>query len=142
MKSSSSTLLFLAVGASIILGVIGFMMFNKQHEDLNAATADMTIEAAELFQAFEQDETSANATYLGKLLEVNGVVQEITETEGGGVLLVLREETEMFGVNCAFLSSEKSAISAIHIGSSAVVKGMCSGATIGGVDLARCVLTQ
>lgn len=130
----------------IILSLIGasvaVMLYNKQHTDLSASEAEIEIEANALFTAFEADEAQATAQYVDKLIQVSGSAQEITETEGGGMLIVLREETEMFGVNCSFLASEQASLQSIQVGDELRVKGLCSGATIGGVDLSRCILTE
>lgn len=140
MEFSSKNVLLIVLGAGLLAAVGAFMIYNKPHKDLNALTADVQLSATELYQAFEADETEANERFLGKLVEVDGQVQEMTETEGGGMLVVLREESDMFGVNCSFLPEEMSGTSALEIGSSVLVKGMCSGSTLAGVDLSRCVL--
>lgn len=140
--TASKRILALMIIVSLIAASIAVTLYNKQHTDLSTSEADIEIDAMALFSAFEADETKATAQYVDKLIKVSGTAQEITETEGGGMLVVLRDEMEMFGVNCSFLPTEQSAIQSLQIGDKLTIKGLCSGATIGGVDLSRCIISQ
>ncbi len=126
-------LLLLLLAGLAIGGTVGYMMWNKPHEDLSSATPDFVLDAQALFSDFETDEASANEKYLGKLVEVKGTVQEITETSDGGVSIILKGEMDMFGVNCAFLQHQD-----FEVGSEITVRGQCSGYLMD-VALARCV---
>ncbi|MEM7656215.1 MAG: hypothetical protein AAF399_08815 [Bacteroidota bacterium] len=122
-------------------GFVGYRMYNKPHQDLAAASAEVQLSASELFVAFEQDEAKANAEYLDKLIEVNGTVAEITPTNDGGMVVVLRGETDMFGVSCSFLPDESTQAKAVQVGQNIHIRGLCSGYLMD-VSLSRCIIAS
>ena len=131
-------LAFVVVG--VIGLVIGLSLFNKPHQDLSSADAAYQVEAASLFSEFESDETGANEKYLNKIIEVKGTVQEVKATGDGGMILVLGNAGEPFGVNCALLPEAKENASAIEKGATVKVKGICTGYLMD-VTLSRCVVS-
>ena len=94
-------LLLAVVGAGV-----GFMIYNKPHQNMQSAKSDFKMTAAELFSDFETNENAANEKYLDKLIELNGTVQSISEEENkvsitldaggmlGGVICQLDELSE------------------------------------------------
>jgi UDP-N-acetylmuramyl pentapeptide synthase len=63
--------LFGIVALVIGLGV-AYYLWNKPHRDIAAEDAAFALTADELFDAFEADETAANAKYLDKVVAVTG----------------------------------------------------------------------
>ena len=129
-------LLLLFVAATAIGALVAYMMYNKPHEDLLSSKPEYTLAAGALFTEFEADEQTANTKYLGKLVEVKGTVQEVSEAADGSVSVMLKGEMDMFGVNCSFLEPHD-----FKVGSEVTVRGKCSGYLMD-VALSRCVLIQ
>ncbi len=129
----------------VILGFVGTSMgiylYNKPHIDLANQQADISFAASKLFSEFETDENSANKKYLNKIIEVRGNIQEITKTDDGGLIIVLRGEEDIFGVNCAFEKKDAQKIVGIKTGKEITVKGFCTGMLMD-VNLSRCVLVK
>ncbi|HYG40184.1 MAG TPA: hypothetical protein VD908_16260, partial [Cytophagales bacterium] len=76
----------------IILAAVYF--YNKPSKNIAAAESDLSISANELFNKYSADETQANSSYLDKIIEVRGVVREISfVNENPSILLEAGHET-------------------------------------------------
>ena len=92
-------LLFLLV-AGIVGGLIGYKMWNKPHQDMASAKAEIAIAAGALFGEFDQNEEAANAKYLSKgangedkVIALTGTVKNV-ETAGSTVVYLEAGGTE------------------------------------------------
>jgi hypothetical protein len=139
MSQVTKKIPILLFALALIGGGIGFWMYNKPHQDLADSAADAQLSASELFASFEQDEAAANQQYLDKLIEVTGQVAEITPTDDGGAVVMLRGEADMFGVSCSFLPEESAAFQALEVGQTTTIRGLCSGYLMD-VSLSRCIV--
>ena len=69
-----------------------FFTYNKPHKDFSAAQADITLEAAELYEHYQNNLSDANLKFLDKVLLVNGPVTELNSNLviiGGNVVCSL-----------------------------------------------------
>jgi hypothetical protein len=128
-------LILLALG--LVGAAIGYKMWNKPHENMTTAKADASIEAAALFKAFNTDEASANAQYLGKTIAVTGKVKEVSKAEGTPVKITL-ETGDSFGVVCELDALSQHPRSDFAAGETVTFKGKCDGFNFD-VQLSRCV---
>lgn len=54
-----------------------FFTYNKPHKDFSAAQTDITLEAAKLYEHYQNNLSDANLKFLDKVLLVNGPVTKI-----------------------------------------------------------------
>ena len=54
-----------------------FFTYNKPHKDFSAAQTDITLEAAKLYERYQNDLSDANLKFLDKVLLLNGPVTEL-----------------------------------------------------------------
>ena len=54
-----------------------FFTYNKPHKDFSAAQTDITLEAAKLYEHYQNNLSDANLKFLDKVLLVNGPVTEL-----------------------------------------------------------------
>jgi len=54
-----------------------FFTYNKPHKDFSGAQADITLEAAELYEHYQNNLSDANLKFLDKILLVNGPLTEL-----------------------------------------------------------------
>jgi hypothetical protein len=134
MKYIKYLLLLAAIGAAV-----GFYMYNKPHQNMERAAADVTMTAPELFQAFEEDELAANEAYLDKVVEVKGKVQDVSKDDEGLTSLTLNSGSDMFGVICQFDELTDHSKTEFEVGEEVTVKGICTGKLMD-VVLVRCVV--
>jgi hypothetical protein len=129
----------LLVGILAVIGIgIGVMMYNKPHQNIKSAKADVSINAAELFAAYETDEAAANAQYLDKMIEVKGKVVEVKEGEDGNIGVTLDGGGMMFGVICELDNLTDHKRTEFPVGEEVTFKGICTGMLMD-VVLVRCV---
>lgn len=103
------------------------MLTPKGPLDISAAATELSINAGSLYAAFETDETKANGTYVGKVLEVSGQLNAIDKNEDGSYQLKLAADNPLGQVVCTLTSGNSTAVPNAKIGSTATVKGVCTG---------------
>jgi hypothetical protein len=118
-------------------GAVGYYLWNKPHENMQSAKADMAIDAAALFNEFNTDENAANTKYLDKTVAVSGTVKESNKTEDGTVKVSLDTGSD-FGVLCELDPLSQHARTDFAAGEKVVFKGICTGLNFD-VQLTRCV---
>ena len=130
-------IIILAIG--LVAGLaIGVYMYNKPLEGMDSQQADFAISAVDLYTAFDSDEENANTTYLGKVVQVNGVIQTISDTEEGQPSILLEAGGLMGGVICRLDPSAKGSFT---VGQPVTFRGECTGKLMD-VELARCVVIE
>ena len=123
----------------VLAGVaIGLYMYNKPHQNISKAKADLEMTAPELFSDFENDETAANTRYLDKIVAIEGVVKAVTKDENGMTSVTLEAGSDMFGVICQLDDFSKHKRSDFQEGEKVKFKGICTGVLMD-VVLVRCV---
>lgn len=114
----------------LILGTIGavvaYKIYNKPHIDVTEASVDITISANKILNEFSSDEAKANSKYLEKIIEVEGVVSE-TKNEKGKGIVTLKTNDDFGSILCHLSEKATSELSAIQIGESITIKGICTG---------------
>ena len=139
------TLLLIVLALVIVLGFYGYREYVRGNKDLQEVAAQVTISAPDLIKAFETDSASANRSYLGKIIAVEGTVKSV-EKEEGGATISLGEPGTMSSVRCSMDSAHLAEVAAVKAGQALTIKGACSGFNqdelLGSdVVLNRCVLT-
>jgi hypothetical protein len=115
----------IAFGAILIAAIlIGYYIYNKPVASTKNTRAEQTVTASELIAAYEAGEEQANASYLGKVIQVKGVVSSITE-EHGKKKVILDTGNPMSMVICEMETGTDMAD--ITTGKETSVKGVCSG---------------
>ena len=120
--------LLIAVLALGIIGAISYFSFmNAPKASSKGKKIELSIPAAELFKAFEQDETASNAKYMSKIIAVTGIIDEIEEDRNGAPVLFLQTGADVAGILCTLESSQKEKASGLKTGDAVTVKGVCTG---------------
>lgn len=114
--------------AVVVLGVIGagigYYMYNKPVASLENKKPDVEVSAAKLITDYEADEKAANDAYLGKVVQVNGKIANITSDEGK-MKIHLETENPISLVIAEMEDSSKTG--SLKTGDEIMLKGMCSG---------------
>jgi tRNA_anti-like len=125
----------LAVG--LIGGGIGYYQYNRPLATMSESKAAITTDAQTLFNAYEINETDANAKYNGKVVSVAGKVKEVTKAEK--VTIVLETESAMSSVLCNLDPTAQHAKIDFQPGETVKIKGECTGFLMD-VILERCIV--
>jgi hypothetical protein len=121
VKIALFVVLFIAV-AGILAALI---MYNKKHPDTAKAKPDFVVTATALQKEFEDNEKTASARYINKILEVNGTIASVTLADSIHLNISLKTGNDMSSVNCTFLT--KARPSDFVTGNDITLRGECSG---------------
>ncbi len=134
--------IFLMVAVLAIIGgiAVGVYMYNKPHENIAQMTPDYVVNAKDIVSEFAQNEANASSKYIGRIVEVSGLVVDKTTDAGGSITFSL--DDSMSGVSCTVDSADvnpnKPLLDKITVGDSAVFRGRCDG-MLTDIQLSRCV---
>lgn len=117
-------------------GYAGYKMWNKPHREVAGASADVALEATELYAQYTADEAAANALYLDKIVQVCGTVVQVSN-ENGLVTIQLDSGDLMGGVLCELDNFAAHDRTEFPAGERACFKGICTG-YLSDVVLNRC----
>ena len=128
--------LFVAIAG----GAIGYYFYNKKMPSMASEKSDVAVDAANLYQEFQDDETAATTKYLCKIVTVTGAVLESSTLEDGTPKVLLDTGSD-FSISCELDPNTKHARSEFEPGEKLTLKGECAGLNLD-VQLARCVIVQ
>ena len=123
-KKMKKIILLLAIIA-IAAASFGFYYYNKPRSGVSGVSPAYITDAKALFEEYTLDENAANAKYLGKALEVYGMVKSVETDDRGSMNVMINTGNEMGTVNCQFEKQDEMPV--IAKGNAVLVKGFCSG---------------
>ncbi len=110
----------------LVTSVICLLIYYKPHRSVSKEEAAFKLSVSQLVDAFSQNESQANSIYLGKILEVQGILKEIILNDSSLVLL-LGDTAQSTGVSCYLQKDQKDRYTTLKRGESVNVKGICNG---------------
>lgn len=131
-------ILFFAVLFLLILIGITFLQIFRPAKKLDKVKPDFIVTSSELFDDFLTDEDLANSKYTGKIIFVQGVIEEIIHNEGQ-TIIILQTDDLFSGISCRVSEKEHSKAVFLKQGQSIRIKGQCSGKLID-IILNNCVI--
>ncbi len=133
---------------AIVGGFYGYKEFNRKNESLTDATPAFKVKSTDLISEFAADEKAANTKYLGKVVQVAGIVKKLDKDDKGFYTVVLGDTSSMSSVRCSVDSLFTAEITSVKPNAPVFMKGICTGYMaddlgIGAdVILNRCVLVK
>ncbi len=123
-----SKILKIGLPLLIVGGLFAFkFMQPKPPLDIHSAPTEVTINAVSLYAEFEGSEMAANATYVGKVIEVSGILSAVEKSDAGGYVLNLKADSPLGQITCNLAPKEKIFSEATAINQVVTVKGVCTG---------------
>lgn len=117
-------ILLLILIVLLAAGWYAYKAYTGKVPSLTEVKSEEKIDAISLIAAFESDSASANKKYLGKVIEVSGVVKT-TDIESATIALGNVNSTS--SVRCSIDSAFVKTIETLNPGSSVTIKGACTG---------------
>lgn len=119
------------LGILVLVGLIGggFMYwytFHKPHRNVEREKAAFSMTADELFNAYDSDESAANEKYLDQVIELEGTIMELSDSQDGRSLVVLEAEAAMLG-GASIRLAEGQSSDGLETGQSVKLKARCVG---------------
>ena len=120
----------IVIGVGILTGGgIGYYMFNKPARDVQNTKTDYSYNAIQIVKEYLADNHKANEKYLdeegdSKVLEITGVVAEISEDFNNQKVILLKSDGAKAGVSCTFTSETNFNTLNVQIGDQITIKGV------------------
>lgn len=120
--------------AVVVIGAIAaawvyFFVYNKKHPEFEKLKPEFTLEAADLFESYRNDNLAASALYNGKMVAVRGTLSAIEQTDAMTIAVFVIEQG-MFGdegLRVSMLPAHAEKLKAIAPGSPVSIKGYVTG---------------
>jgi len=118
--------ILVALAVIILLIVLGvFIAFNLSGDSVAKKETDHSLSASALYSEYTANEAASNKKYIGKTIEVNGTISELSKDQQGAIVIMFTESGEIEGVMCTLEKDQNT--SALKVGSTVKVKGQCTG---------------
>jgi hypothetical protein len=147
--SSKYVLLIVLVLAAIIAGVYTCREFNRKNPDLSKVKSAYELKASDLIKEFDENDSSANKKYLGKIVTVKGQLKRVDQDAEGYYTIILGDTAGQSSIICTMDTTYKMDAANLKPISSVSVKGYFIGfekdetGLLGSdVKLNRCVLDK
>jgi len=134
-------MLILCTIGFLVLMIIGYSLYTKPSQmDITVKEVSMSIDSRELTASFQENEIFATSIYAEKVIEVQGVVQNISlANERVTVFMKSTENTP--SILCDFSKMHQADALLLEKGDSIKVKGICKG-FLKNVILLNCKLVK
>jgi hypothetical protein len=135
-------LILIILAAGIVIGGLVFLyVFRKSDNSGVTGKPDYTMPADSLVAYFDKNEDTANKLYYEKIIQVKGIVAEITK-DSASYNIVLRDSSASEGVSCATGTDQNEKAKSITIGKKVEIKGICFGKNLIDVSLNKCSIVE
>ena len=139
MKGKRSLILVFLMVA--ILGlVLALYYYNKPHVNVKKAEAVYVITAKNLISHYQENEAEANAKYAENIIQVKGVIFDISTLKGSSVI-TLKDENLDSSIICHMLPEENRITLELKKGQNIEIKGISTGYLLD-VIMVRCTLVK
>jgi len=113
----------------VVGGGIFLYMFLQPHRDVQATQTDFQLDAKEIVAEYLADYNAANEKYLqeegnSKVIEITGVVADISEDYNKQKVVLLKSLGEHAGVSCTFTSETNRNAEKLKVGDKVTIKGV------------------
>lgn len=133
--------IILAVFLAIILAlIVSISYFNKPHVNVEKSDADYFLTSQNLIEEYEKDEVTTDRKYSEKILQVEGIIYELSTLKGSRVITLRNEDLES-NITCYITPEENVNTLNLKIGQDIVIKGICTGYLLD-VIMVKCVLVN
>jgi hypothetical protein len=140
-------LLIIVIGLALA-GWYAYKEYVRTNKDLANVNADVKISADDLIKEYEKNDSLANKKYLGNIVETTGNVKSIEKDDNDYYTIVLADSSSMSSVRCSVDTVHREDAAQLVAGSSATMRGACTGFNKDEVGLGsdvilnRCVIVK
>jgi hypothetical protein len=133
-------IIFFGIGLILICAAgWGIYKVTKPHQNVEGEQAVATLTAENLYHQFVSTENIANKKWIGKVIEITGIISSVNET--GNYISVNLAASPEGGINCSVLKSEMEMPDMLKKGNPIVIKGKCTGFLMD-VNMVDCVIKK
>jgi energy-coupling factor transporter transmembrane protein EcfT len=114
----------LTAGAGVWYAVT---LYNEKSPDYIHVNPDIKISTIAFIHEYETNDSAANIKYLDKVIETEGTIKKIEKDEKGFYTVVLGDTADLSSVRCSMDTLHNEDAAHLTAGSSATVRGKCTG---------------
>jgi len=140
MSKKITKILLSAVFLLVIIGVAGYLLYNKPHRNIENSQAEYVISVQEIMSEFQANTQKASDKYIDNVIEIKGIAQSVNINENT-VNIFLADDGAFFGVNCSFSGDYVAIAKTVQQGDYITIKGECKG-FIDDVILNNCMIIE
>jgi hypothetical protein len=131
-------LVIIAVIALLLLGGYLYVRYMPE-KSLSKQAADFSMPATKLAQEFETDPPASNNKFIDRVIEVTGVISEISTDQNNSIVFILRDNEAPTGVLCTVSEKSTQKAERYKVGDTVIIKGTCTGMLFE-VVLNKCII--
>jgi len=105
---------------------IYFKLYDQPYLDITTVSTEIKTSSERLTASFIQNEKNANSIYQNKIIEVAGIVKEVTFLNNRNTV-ILYGENKHSGVLCDMQSNQITKVKNLKKGQKVMIKGICKG---------------
>ncbi len=109
----------------------------QETQQVKSSEPESSLTAPQLYADYDANEVAADNRYKGKVVVVNGIVEDIGKDLLDNAYIMLFSGDMMFGVQCFFAESEEHSFGSLSKGQQVSIKGRVEG-KLGNVLLKGC----
>lgn len=138
MKTSYFKILIISLIVIIIGLFIALNLYNKPFINVSKSSPDIIVNSQVLLNDYQEDEVLANKKYVDRLIQVTGVIIEIS-IEQGVTIITLKDFNGLSTIICHMLPEDNLKVLKFEKGNTIILKGICTGYLLD-VIMVKCVL--
>jgi hypothetical protein len=123
----------------LCVAVWGVVQVMKPHRNVASEQTEATMSAKALYNEFESNEKEAGKKWIGKVIEVSGIIISASETDK--YVSINLGGTADGGINCSLLKKDLNAGDKFNPGDKITIKGKCTGFLMD-VNLVDCIIEK
>lgn len=140
MRKKLKFIIFYFLLPLFILGSLYLITFRKNSVNVINTKTEVQISSKKLTSSFLENEDKANSQYVEKIVEIEGIVKNITFFNNRYTVL-LHGETNYSCVMCDMQPDQYNQIEKLHVGQSITLKGVCKGFLMDAIVL-NCIILK
>ena len=123
----------------VLLCLASWAIYNltRSHHNVSGDQAVASLSATGLYSEFAKNETEANKKWVGKVIEITGVISSINPS--GNYMAINLRGSDDAGINCSVLKKDLPADVNLRKGDSISIKGKCTGFLMD-VNMVDCIV--
>lgn len=145
MKKWIKIIMALAVTGLIAAFLVYKFYINKPHKDIEHAKAEYTLNAQDLWNAYNTDLAKADSLYTGKVLLVEGNLSRVEKSDSLSYAVIVMEADSLFGdksIRFEMLPNFTDKVANLQPGVNVKIKGACNGFDQTDIKLGSCSIPE
>ncbi len=126
ISKKNKILIFLICLPLVVCLYLYFEFYNHSYINIEKVSAEYSVSSDELVSSFMLNEETANSIYRNKLIEVAGMVKQVTFINDRNTIL-LHSNSKYSSVICDMQSDQIEQVKKLRPGDKITIKGICKG---------------